>query len=91
MRSAIAIIMAMLGVILVLSGAGALWASAVARPERVDRPDDPNRTGWQRTGDVAGKVPRPERLILWGVVLLTLGAVAAGAISLSVNVSAGGN
>jgi hypothetical protein len=87
MRSAIAIIMAMLGVILVLGGAGALWASAVARP---DRPDDPNRTGWQRTVDVAGKVPRPERLILWGVVLLTLGAVAAGAISLQVNVSAGG-
>jgi len=91
MRSAIAIIMAMLGVILVLGGAGALWAAAVARPDRTDRTDDPARTGWQRTVDVAGKVPRPERLILWGVVLLTLGAVAAGAISLQMSISAGGN
>jgi hypothetical protein len=87
MRSAIAIIMAILGVILVLAGAGALWASAVAR---ADRTEDPNRVGWQRTVDVASKVPTPERLILWGVILLALGAVAAGAISLSVNVSAGG-
>jgi hypothetical protein len=88
MRSAIAIIMALLGVILVLGGAGALWASVVARP---DRPDDPSRTGWQRTLDAASKVPKPDRLILWGVVLLALGAVAAGAISLQVSVSAGGN
>jgi hypothetical protein len=90
MRSAIAIIMAMLGVILVLGGAGALWASAVIRPDTTDRTDDPGRTGWQRTVDVASKVPAPERLILWGVVLLALGAVAAGAISLSVSITAGG-
>jgi hypothetical protein len=87
MRSAIAIIMAILGTILVLSGAGALVASAVARP---DRADDPSRTGWQRTVDVASKVPAPERLILWGAVLLSLGAVAAGAISLNISLSAGG-
>jgi len=87
MRSAIAIIMAILGVILVLSGAGALWASAAARP---DRADDPSRTSWHRTVDVARKLPTPERLILWGVVLLALASVAAGAISLSLNVSAGG-
>jgi hypothetical protein len=87
MRSAIAIIMAILGVILVLGGAGALWAAAVAGS---DRAEDPTRTGWQRTVDVASKVPTPERLIVWGVVLLALGAVAAGAISLSVSVTAGG-
>jgi hypothetical protein len=90
MRSAIAIIMAILGTILVLSGAGALWASAVARPARADRPDDPGRTGWERTVDVASRVPTPERLILWGAVLLSLGAVAAGAISLNINMRAGG-
>ena len=72
-----------------LSGAGALWASAVARPDRADDPTP--RTGWQRTVDVASKVPTPERLILWGVVvLLALGAVAAGAISVSVSVDAAG-
>ena len=89
MRSAIAIIMAILGTVLVLSGAGALWASALAgRPDVT--PDAAEPVRWRRTADVAGKVPVPERLILWRVVLLSLGALAAGAISVSINVSAGG-
>ena len=89
MRSAIAIITAMLGVVLVLGGAGALWASALTRHGGTYGEPEPTLTRWQRTVDAAAKVPGPERLILWGVVLLTLGAVAAGAITLSVNVSAG--
>jgi len=88
MRGAIAIIMAILGTVLVLSGAGALWAAAVVRPAGLPE-TDPGRTRWQRTVEVAGKLPAPERLILWGVVLLALGAVAAGAITVSFNVSAG--
>lgn len=89
MRSAIAIILAMLGTILVLTGAAALLAPALARPRTADD-TDVTRTRWQRTAEVASRVPGPERLIIWGVVLLTLGAVAAGAISVSVNITAGG-
>jgi hypothetical protein len=91
MRSAIAVIAAILGVVLVLGGASALWASALARQGGTYGEPGPTLTRWQRTVDTVGKVPAPERLILWGVVLLALGAVAAGAITLSVNVSAGGD
>jgi hypothetical protein len=96
MRSAIAIIMAILGTVLVLGGAGALWAAAVGRPRTSDDTDGPTgttvpvRSRWQRTVDVAATLPSPERVIFWGVVLLALGAVAAGAISVNVSVSAGG-
>jgi hypothetical protein len=40
---------------------------------------------------VAGRLPTPDRLILWGVVLLGLSAVAAGAITFSATATAGTN
>jgi hypothetical protein len=86
MRSAIAITMAVLGTVLVLSGAAALWASALARPageeivsgRRIDR-----------TMNAVGKLPAPDRLITWGVVLLALSAIASGAINFSASATAG--
>jgi hypothetical protein len=86
MRSAIAIIMAVLGTILVLSGAAALWASALARPSA---PDEPAVNRLDRTVGAVGKLPVPDRLITWGVVLLALSAVAAGAITFSATATAG--
>jgi hypothetical protein len=85
MRSAIAIIMAILGTVLVLSGAAALWASALVKPDALD--DSAGRL--VRTVDVVGRLPVPDRLITWGVVLLALSAVAAGAITFSATATAG--
>ena len=84
MRGAIVVIMAILGVVLVLTGVAALWGSAVG-PSRTE-----GSTGrFERGLAVAGQLPAPGVLIKWGVVLLTLSAIAAGAISFSVTASAG--
>jgi hypothetical protein len=88
MRSAVAVIMAILGVVLVLSGAGAFWAVALTRT-RTEAAESTTR--WGRGLDVAGRLPTPDRLILWGVVLLALSAVAAGAITFSATATAGTN
>ena len=88
MRSAIAVIMAVLGTILVLSGAAALWASALVRPQQVDR-DPAAATRMDRAVDVTSRLPAPDRLITWGVVLLALSAIASGAIMFSVTATAG--
>ena len=86
MRAAIVVIMALLGVILVLTGVAALWGSAVST-SRTERTDETGRL--ERGLTVAGRLPAPEALIKWGVVLLTISAIAAGAISFSVTASAG--
>ena len=83
MRNGIAVIMAILGTILVLSGAAALWASALARPRVVDE-TEAESTRFDRTIDVMGRLPIRERLLLWGVLLLALSAVTAGAVTLSI-------
>jgi hypothetical protein len=88
MRSAIAIIMAILGTILVLSGAAALWATAVVRPAGVE-PGAPPESRLDRTAGTLSKLPTPDRLIIWGVVLLALSAVAAGAITMTAAATAG--
>ena len=86
MRSIIAVIMAILGTVLVLSGAGAFWATALGRAEPAA---DDERGRLDQTVGTLARLPRPERLILWGVVLLGLSAVAAGAISVSATATAG--
>ena len=88
MRNAIAMVMAILGVVLVLCGAAAFWAVALTRT-RVEGEAPTTRLG--RGLDVVGRLPTPDRLILWGVVLLALSAVAAGAITFSATASAGTN
>jgi hypothetical protein len=85
MRSIVAVIMAILGTVLVLSGAAAFWATALRRTEPAPEP-----TGrLDQTVGTLARLPRPERLILWGVILLGLSAVAAGAISVSATATAG--
>ena len=93
MRSAIAVIMAILGVVLVLSGAAAFWATALTktRAESQTRAEGEAPGRWGRGLEVAGRLPTPDRLILWGVVLLGLSAVAAGAITFSATATAGTN
>ncbi len=88
MRSFIAVIMAILGIVLTLGGTAALWASALTKPRT---PDGPNvsPTRGEKAIDNLSRVPSPDRLIIWGVVLLALSAVAAGAIQISVTASAG--
>jgi len=86
MRSIVAAIMAILGTVLVLSGAGAFWAAALGRTEPAA---DEERGRMDQTVGTLARLPRPERLILWGVVLLGLSAVAAGAISVSATATAG--
>jgi hypothetical protein len=89
MRSAIAVIMAILGVILVLSGAAALWASALARPARDDLDATTQVSRVDRSVSALSRLPAPDRLITWGVILLALSAVAAGAITFSATATAG--
>lgn len=83
--------MAILGTALVLSGAASFWAAALARPRAADVPDagNPGPTRGERAVETLSRVPTPERLILWGVVLLALSAVAAGAIQIAASASAG--
>jgi hypothetical protein len=89
MRAAIAIIMAILGTILILSGAAGLWAAALAKPS-TDGPEP--ATPITRVGrglSALRDLPAPDRLIGWGVLLLAVSAIAAGAINFSVAASAG--
>jgi hypothetical protein len=89
MRSAIAIIMAVLGTVLILSGAAGLWAAALVRPRGAGpEPVGPiSRMG--RGLNAVSQLPGPDRLIVWGVLLLGLSAVAAGAIQFSATATAG--
>lgn len=88
MRSAIAVTMAILGVILILGGAAALWASALTR-SREDADTAAPISRMDRSVGTLSRLPAPERLIVWGVVLLALAAVAAGAITFSATATAG--
>lgn len=88
MRGAIVLIMAVLGVVLVLSGVAALWGSALVGP-RTDGAETGTPSRMERSLKMVGRLPTPAALIQWGVVLLALAAVAAGAISFSVTASAG--
>jgi hypothetical protein len=95
MRDAIAIIMAILGTVLVLSGAAALWAAALAtarNPEIVGDAGDASTARGARVNrslDAVSRLPAPDRLIIWGIVLLALSAVAVGAITFGATATAG--
>jgi len=93
MRSVIAAIMAILGVILVLGCGASLWASALAKTRTGESTSGPASSGGrlERGIEVAGHLPGADRLITWGVVLLALSAIAAGAITFSATATAGTN
>jgi hypothetical protein len=89
MRDAIAIIMAILGTVLVLSGAAALWAGAVATARAPEADTDGDGGRITRSMDAMSRLPTPDRLIIWGVVLLALSAVAVGAITFGATATTG--
>ena len=89
MRSWIAVIMAILGVILVLGGGTTLWASGFVRQRGAEAV--PAESRFERGLDAVSRRPGAERLITWGVVLLALSAIAAGAISFSATATTGTN
>ena len=94
MRSVIAAIMAILGVVLVLGGSAvAVGVGAGQDPDRRVGSQHPDAGGGrlERGLEVAGRLPGADRLITWGVVLLALSAVAAGAITFSATATAGTN
>ena len=104
MRDWISVIVAVLGVLLVLAGATlivmrALPTSAPQAPEPTVTDESPTAEVGVVTPTPAPvrtrlieavKSPSPaDRLIFWGIILLVLAAIAAGAISFSLGASGG--
>ncbi len=105
MQDWIAVIMAVLGVLLVVSGGTLLVFTALAagaKPSAVTASPD-ETTGevplvqstsgrrppvTARLGDAARRLPSADRLIGWGIVLLVLAAIAAGAITFNFQLAA---
>ncbi|TMM32589.1 MAG: hypothetical protein E6F99_27065 [Actinobacteria bacterium] len=90
MRDVIAATIAALGTVLVLGGAAIILRRAwFNRPpaEEASTSSTPSYT----VGDPRSRLMRlspPERLIAWGVVLLVLAAIAAGAIGFTLGAAA---
>jgi hypothetical protein len=89
MRDVTAGLMAMLGVLLVLAGAAVVVLRALGARRSPDATTEvaPAGTG-ARLVRAARQMPDADRLILWGVLLLVLAAIAAGAISIEVKAAA---
>lgn len=84
MQDFIAALLAVLGTLLVLAGATVTVVKTV--------PSATDETGTPAGGKAVGFVRRlngSDRLIAWGVVLLVLAAIAAGAISFEFGANAG--
>jgi len=100
MRNWIAGIMTVLGSLLVLAGAAVVALKAAAPPADADDHDHVpvHRPGMEvgvprvrttaRILRAARRVPDADRLIGWGVLLLLLAAITAGAIAFNLGASA---
>jgi hypothetical protein len=87
MRGWIAGVMTVLGVLLVLAGGAVVALKALG--ESGDTTVDVAETGrTSRLVAVARRIQPSDRLIAWGVLLLLLAAVAGGAISFNLGLSA---
>lgn len=83
MQNMIAGLLAVLGTLLVLAG-GTITVLKTLGPNTSEAPSSPSRiVNWAR------KLNGADRLIAWGVVVLLLAAIAAGAISFNLGASAG--
>ncbi len=92
MRDWIAGIMAVLGTLLVLAGGAVIVARAMRVEAVAGEPgttQTPPAKPANRLVHAVRNMPAADRLIAWGVVLLVLGAVAAGAISFNLGANAG--
>jgi len=86
MRDWIAVIVAVLGVLLVLAGAVLIVLQSLPRSGEPAAEEPP------AAGRLLAAVKNPtpaDRLIFWGIVLLVLAAVAAGAISFELGARGG--
>lgn len=92
MQDWIAGAMAVLGVLLVLGGGSVIVLKAMATESSPGtppvEPDTPVPATTRLVNAVRG-MPAADRLIGWGIVLLVLGAVAAGAIAFNLDAGAG--
>jgi hypothetical protein len=86
MQDFIAALMAVLGTLLVLAGAAVTVLKAPASAPVNPGDTEPVPSRFRR---VVGGLNGADRLIAWGVVLLVLAAVAAGAISFNFGAQAG--
>jgi hypothetical protein len=84
MQNWIAGLLAVLGTLLVLAG-GASIALQKATPAPASEAAAQNPNLLARLRQLGGA----ERLLLWGVVLLAIAAIAAGAVSINLGASAG--
>ena len=102
MRDWIAVIITVLGVLLVLAGAAliVLRALAESKTERGNHaaPDGPTSeipavsgspSVSTRLAQAVRRTTNADRLILWGIVLLVLAAIAAGAITFNLGAAGG--
>lgn len=92
MRDWIAGSMAVLGTLLVLAGAVIIVLRAMAPGAAAAQPaaaETAPATPGTRLVRAVRDMPAADRLICWGIVLLVLGAVAAGAISFNLGANAG--
>lgn len=93
MQDVIAGAMAVLGTLLVLSGGAVIVARALREPSSAaaDAPtvETAPVSTTKRVVNAMRNMPAADRLIGWGIVLLVLAAVAAGAISFSLGANAG--
>ncbi|MFS8480032.1 MAG: hypothetical protein FWJ93_13945 [Micromonosporaceae bacterium] len=91
MQNVIAGAMAVLGTLLVLSGGAVIVARAMREPSAADAPtvETAPASATKKVVNAMRNMPAADRLIGWGIVLLVLAAVAAGAISFSLGANAG--
>jgi uncharacterized membrane protein len=90
MRGWIAGAMSVLGVLLVLAGAGAVVLRTLSTPASADATSEVTPAGGRtRLVRAMRDMPDSYRLICWGVVLLVLAAIAAGAIGINLDANAG--
>ena len=97
MRNFIAGLLAVLGTLLILAGAGIIAMPALAKrtSTEVGSAADPTLESGggsllDRGARRLSRIGPAERLILWGMLLLVIAAVAAGAIGFNLNATASG-
>lgn len=91
MRNWIAGAMTVLGTLLVLAGSLTIILRTWWKPERppmVDPGGSPFTASLARPSRGFMRLDAPDRLILWGVVLLVLAAISAGAIGFDLGANA---
>jgi hypothetical protein len=81
--------MTVLGVLLVLAGGAVVVLRALSAPSGADTTTEVAPAGARaRVVRAVRDMPAADRLILWGIVLLVLAAIAAGAIGIEVKATA---